>query len=133
MQSDRKHLNLGRSIPFSPCKSVPIFLIYGKNALINLSLLGAASFKTITSNAKDTFGCPFCVGCATPSSNRARCAVARRSGSHSPPEDRPARLSGAGRANSRRRRDSGDYFLPLHCSLFTKSSGIWKVIRKSES
>lgn len=52
MQPDRKHLNPGRSIPFSPCKSVPIFLIYVKNALINLSLLGAASFKTITAMKK---------------------------------------------------------------------------------
>ena len=35
MQPDRKHLNPGRSIPFSPCKSVPIFLIYAHARPLN--------------------------------------------------------------------------------------------------
>ena len=35
MQPDRKHLNPDRSIPFSPCKSVPIFLIYAHARPLN--------------------------------------------------------------------------------------------------
>ena len=35
MQLHRKHLNPGRSIPFSPCKSGPIFLIYAHARPLN--------------------------------------------------------------------------------------------------
>ena len=49
------------------------------------------------------------------------------SGSHSPPEDRQAtraarHLPGAGRANSRRRRDSGSYYQVKYALVCTRNS-----------